>query len=456
MARWNTANVLQAAGENRHLWQFSLRGEMPHLSREETKLPSEPLTARLVSKDWQTLYQPRLNIAWLPADKVFIRVVQLPPADTAEETMSMVELQLEKLSPLPTTQIVWTFDLLPKNASGTQTAIVVVAARNLVEDFLGKLETAGYLADRLEVPFIDQLLSSRADHDGVWIYPGVGPETGLCMVAWWCDRVLQNVTLLHLPGEEERGGFVREQIAQAAWAGELEGWLTGVPRRFLVANEGTAAVWKPLLETQETPLEVVAPLPGSQCAALTARRAAADARPSLVPPEFTARYRQQFVDRIWMRVLGAAIVLYLLVVVAYVGMLKFTEMGVATIEADARNLQGAYTNALKLRDQVRVMEDQLNLQYASLQCYKAVAEKLPESLTLDSMSFQRGRKFIVYGSGEGGAQQTVLEFNDLLKKYTVDGEPLFSKVNAPNIAAKPGAQSLTWNFECELKRGESE
>jgi hypothetical protein len=456
MARWNTANVLQAAGENRQLWQFALRGEAPHLSREETKLPGEALTARLVSKDWQTLYQPRLNIAWLPADKVFIRVVQLPPSDNHEETVSMVDLQMEKLSPLPTAQIVWTFDLMSKNANGTQTAIVVVAARHHVEDFLGKLETAGYLADRLEVPFIDQLLSSRAEADGVWVFPGTGAESDLCMVAWWCNRMLQNVTLLHLPAEEERGVFVREQIAQMAWAGELEGWLTGVPRRCLVANEGTAAVWKPLLETPETPVEVVAPLPGAQCAALTARRAAADSRPSLVPPEFTARYRQQFVDRIWMRVLGAAIVLYLLVVVAYVGLLKFTEMGVTKVEADARNLQGAYTNALKLRDQVRVMEDQLNLQFASLQCYRAVAEKLPESLTLDSMSFQRGRKFIVYGSGEVSAQQTVNDFNDLLRKYTVEGEPLFSKVNVPNISVKPGTQTLTWNFECELKRGEGE
>src|SRR5687768_17218419 len=102
MARWQSANVLQAAGDRKRLWQFSIKGENPNLIREETRLALEPLPPKLVSKDWQTLYKPRLNIAWLPADKVFLRVVQLPPADTFEETASMVELQLEKVSPLPT------------------------------------------------------------------------------------------------------------------------------------------------------------------------------------------------------------------------------------------------------------------------------------------------------------------------------------------------------------------
>ncbi len=455
MARWNTANILQAAGGNKRLWQFALRGDGPQLSREEAKLPSESLPARLVSKDWQSLYKPRLNIAWLPADRVFIRVVQLPPADSHAETLAMIELQLEKLSPLPVAQVVWTFDLLPKQAGGMQTAIVVIAGRHFVEDFLGKLEGIGYLADRLEVPFVDQLLASRIDAEGAWIFPGSGPEESTCLVVWWYGGVLQSVTLLHLPAED-RGVFVSEQVAQMAWAGELEGWLTSTPARFLVADPDVAAVWRPLLEVPEVPLQVVPPVSAVQRAAGTARRASLDARPSLVPPEFTARYRQQFVDRIWMRSLGAAIVLYLAVVVAYVATLKYTELGVEKVEIQARGLQGSYTNALKLRDQVRVLEDQLNLQFASLQCYKAVAEKLPESLTVDSMTFQRGRTFVVYGSGEINAQATVNEFNDLLRKYTVDGQPLFKRVDVPHIAVKAGTQTLTWNFQCELRRGESE
>ena len=41
MARWHSANVLQAASDKKRLWQFKVGGDTPSLSREENKLPSE-------------------------------------------------------------------------------------------------------------------------------------------------------------------------------------------------------------------------------------------------------------------------------------------------------------------------------------------------------------------------------------------------------------------------------
>lgn len=458
MARWQSANVLRVAKEGKRLWQFSLRGETPNLSREETKLPAEPLPASVVSKDWQTLYKPRLNIAWLPADKVFLRVVQLPPAESFAETTSMVELQLEKLSPLPTAQIVWTFELLPK--AGTQieqTAIVVIIARHFVEDFLGKLEGQSYLADRLEVPFIDQLLTTKAETDGVWIYPGSGADEGNCLVAWWYLGILQSVSLLHLPPPEERGVFIREQIAQMAWAGELEGWITSTPRRFVVADPETAAVWQPMLqEGIEQRVEVVAPLPEGALAQLTARRASREnASVSLVPAEFTTRYRQQFVDRIWMRSLFAVVILYLLCVFVYLGIIRFMDYKVSKVEQETRNLAGSYTNTLRMRDMVRVMQDQLNLQFASLDCYRAVSEKLPETVVLDSFSFSKGRALRISGTAPREAQGKLTEFSDELRAYTVNGQPMFSKVTTPSSVLR-GPDGVSWNMELELAKGESE
>jgi hypothetical protein len=457
MARWQSANVLQVASDKRRLWQFALRGETPVLTREETKLPSEPLPAKVVGKDWQSLYKPRLNIAWLPANKVFLRVLQLPPADTFEETKAMVDLQLEKLSPLPTAQIVWTFELLPRRTTPVQTAIVSIAARNLVEEFLGKLEGDGYLADRLEVPFIDQLLATKASADGVWIYPGAGVDEDTCLVAWWYGDVLQNVSLLHLPPAEERGAFLRDQIAQMAWAGELEGWITSPPRRFLVADPELGSAWQPMLqEGAEQHVEVVAPLPEPEVAKLTARRASHEnAAGSLVPPEYTARYRQQFVDRIWMRSVFAVALLYLFGVFVYLAWVQYVDFTVGGIEQQARGLANTYTNALRLKDQVRVMQDQLNLQFAALECYKAISEKLPESVILDTFAFSRGRTLRLSGTAPRDAQtRLTTDFSDALRHHAVDGQPLFSKVSVPSTSLR--GEQLNWNMELELARGESE
>ncbi len=453
MARWNSANVLHLAGDQKRIWQFNIRGDGPSLSREENKLPTESLPAKLVSKDWQTLYQPKLNVAWLPADKAFLRVLQLPPADNIEETTSMIDLQMEKISPLPVTQIVWTFELLPQREGQAQTAIVVIAARNLIENFLGTLEGESYLTDRLEVPFLDQLLATKIEANGVWVYPGLGVAPDNCVVAWWYGGALQNVSLLHLPAEE-RGQFLRDQIAQMAWAGELEGWITAPPRRFLVADGETATAWLPLMqEGTDQRVEVVAPLPSAELAKLTARRATREKAPSgLVPAEFTARYRQQFVDRIWMRSLFGIAVLYLLGVFFYLAFVQYMDFQVGKTEQQARNLAPGYTNALRLRDQVRVMQDQLNLQFAALESYKAIATEIPEGIQVDGINFSRGKSLSLFGTAPADAATKINEFSEKLHALISDGQPLF-KAGSPPSWTRRGADA-TWNLALELTKGE--
>ena len=182
----NTCNVLLLDADARQLWQFAADGGQVKLSAEESGSTSQPLPAPLVAKGWQSLWQRKLNIAWLPASQVFLRVVQLPKCDFTE-LLSMVEFQLEKLSPLPVAQIVWSVEIIPTQStvpSDLQTVVVVIIARSRVEEFLGKLEGQGYLADRLELPFLHQLLATRVEGDGAWIYPRVMGDKTDCLVAW--------------------------------------------------------------------------------------------------------------------------------------------------------------------------------------------------------------------------------------------------------------------------------
>src|SRR5438046_9578972 len=124
----------------------------------------------------------------------------------------MLELQLEKLSPLPVNQVVWSFELVPQSAGELQTVVVIIAERSLVEDFLGKLESAGYLADRLELPFLHQLLTTPIDGDGVWIYLQPVEARTLCLTAWWYGGTLQQVNLLNLTAGEAGTAGVGAQL----------------------------------------------------------------------------------------------------------------------------------------------------------------------------------------------------------------------------------------------------
>src|SRR3954468_19271109 len=211
MARWHSCNVLESGRNHRNLWQFST-GKF-NLLRQESRTAAEPLPTKVINKDWQTLLQPKLNIAWISAEHVFLRVIQLPKADL-NETRSMIEFQLEKLSPSPVTQVVWGFELLEQPGTEMQTAIVIIVARNRVEEFLGHLEGQGYLTDRLELPFLDELRATKIEGDGIWVYPGLGDNLYSCLMAWWFGGILQNVAMVQLPANENRGPVLQEQISQ--------------------------------------------------------------------------------------------------------------------------------------------------------------------------------------------------------------------------------------------------
>ncbi len=454
MARWQTSNILQVGKEGRLLWHFSTLGEKVNLTRTESRLPGEPLPAKLTGKDWQTLFQPKLNIAWLPPEHVFLRAIQLPKSDLAE-TQSMVELQLEKLSPMPVAQIVWAFEVLPHPLGDMQTAIVVIAARNLVEEFLGRLETQGYLADRLELPLLDQLRATPTREDGVWVYPGIGNEKNYCLLAWWCGGVLQHVSLIPLPPAEQCAALLKEQLAQTAWAGELEGWLTAPPRVHVVTDNPSAEPWLQQFVTGEA-AEVVPSAPAAELATHTIRRLARNgASTNLLPPEYTARYRQQFIDRLWMRGLGAVLAVYLMGVAVYFGWVQFAQWRLDQVAEQAALLANSYTNTLQIKAHVNVLQDQIDLQYAALDCWKAVADYLPPEMTLQTLTFDR-KKLSLSGSVADDSRSKVGDFNEALRSVEVKGQSLFTKVNPPNMTQPPGSQQVRWNFTCDLKRTDNE
>ena len=311
MARWQFCNILHVGPDACRLWQFDAKGDGFALNREHTGAVGEPLPFNLVARSWRSLWQPRLNVAWLPPENVFLRVIELPRSNF-QETLAMVELQLEKLSPLPVAQVVWMIHVLPPTTSDLQTVIVVIAARHPVEEFLGKLEGQGYLADRLEAPMLDELAASPATEDGAWIYPAASAGQNVALVAWWFGGALRNLSFVVLSPTGDRAKSLKDQLAQLTWAGELEGWLTASPAWHLVAAGAVASEWEGvLLASLGEPVQVTPPLAFAELAARTARRSTqSDTRSTMLPSEFSTRYHQQFVDRLWLRGLAATGILY--------------------------------------------------------------------------------------------------------------------------------------------------
>ncbi len=453
----HACNVLRVGIEPRLLYQFEAKGGNFILRQEQSLKAGEPLPLRVVGKDWHHLFQPKLNIALIPPEQVFLRVIQLPASDFAE-TISMVELQLEKLSPMPVAQVVWSVHILPHLEDNLQTVIVMVVSRNVVEELLGELEGQGFLADRLELPLLDELKLGPTQADGAWIYPIPGRNSAL--VAWRCGGTLRNLDLLTL-APENRVGAVREQLLQMAWAGEMEGWLKGAPAWHLIADDSATATWEPILkEGLEQEIIVDSRMSPAELAATTAGRSAkANPSANLVPVEFQTRYQQQFIDRLWMRGLGAVVGLYMIGVVIYFIALSVASYRTRGVESEAAEIAPTYTNAIQFKARFQVLKDRQELKFAALDCWNMTARLLPPEVTLETMNFNDGRQLRLNGTAPNDQISKLIEFESSMRKsLDSSGQPLFDANKGDNISyrANPGNTAVTWSLTLELKRAETQ
>jgi len=457
MARWNSCNVLQIAPDANRLWRFGAKGGNFVLDREQKSPGGEPLPSRLIAKSWSSLWQPKLNVAWLPPENVFLRIIELPKS-SFEETQAMVELQLEKLSPMPVGQMVWTIHVLPSSASDLQSVVVVIAGRAAVEEFMGRLEKSGYLADRLEAPMLDQLEATPATEDGAWIYAGArGKDAAL--VAWRSGGALRNLCLFVLPPEGDRVKSLKDQFTQLCWAGEMEGWLTEPPKWHLVADSANAAEWQNLLrEALNEPVRVVEPPPAAEVAARTARRAAGASGAALLPGEFTARYHQQFVDRLWLRGLITTGIAYAIGVVIYFCATYLLSIQTDKVEQEAAQLGDSYTNVLQLKARYAVLTQREQLKYAALDCWKIVAEQLPAGLMLQRSSFADGQKLTLSGVCSPEQISQISDpgrFYDAVRKAKLGGQDMFEPTAVEPLIWNGSGNTVNWHFTLQLKHSEA-
>ncbi|HEY5296366.1 MAG TPA: hypothetical protein VIK59_00410 [Verrucomicrobiae bacterium] len=458
MPRWNSCNVVQAAADANRLWQFESKSGGYVLAREAGSAPGQPLPPKLVAKSWTSIWQPKLNVAWLPPENIFLRVVELPKS-SLEETRSMVEFQLEKLSPLPVAQSVWTFQILAQaSAENLQTLIVVIVERRAVEEFLGRLEAQGYLADRLEVPALDQLQSLPATEDGAWIFPENSGGKNAVLIAWWFGGALRNLSFIVLPATGDRAKSLKDQITQLAWAGELEGWLTAQPKWHLAADGAMAGEWETFLrDSLGEPVPVTAPLSTVELAARTAQRATTENSTAvLLPGDFSARYRQQFVDRLWLRGLFATGILYVIGVVIYFCATWFLGVQTQKVEQQVAGISGTYTNALQFKARYEVLKEREDLKFAALDCWKLVAEELPAGISIQRFSFADGQRLNLNGTVPVTDIGKIIDFNDALQKAKIGEQPVFSMQGGEPLVYRNSGNAATWNFALQLRHAEDE
>jgi hypothetical protein len=313
--------------------------------------------------------------------------------------------------------------------------------------------------DRLDVPSVDQLMALKPESDGAWIMPDLMGIPSKALVGWWFDGVLRSLGLIELPPEDSPRSGLRDQLMQMAWAGEIEGWLTRPPSWHLYAGSETRDAWLASLVSElGDEVEAVEP-PAPAALALSCANRSAKAGSmlrGLLPAEYALRYRQQFTDRLWMRGLGAALVLYVAGVLVYFAVLGVEDWRLGSVDKEVRQLGPAYTNALDLKATFTVLNDLQELKFAALDCWKLTSELIPKGVVLDGLNFSEGSKVTLNGTAPEGSVVELIDFSAELRNAKVDGKPMFRPEAGEQLNYKksPRAAEVSWNFSLVLKRSE--
>ena len=133
------------------------------------------------------------------------------------------------------------------------------------------------------------------------------------------------------------------------------------------------------------------------------------------------------------------------------GVLAYRTQGV---EQQVAALSGSYTNAMQLKARYDVLKERQELKYAALDCWKIVAEQLPQDITLQRFSFADGQKLSLSGTTAPEQVNLLFDFNTAMQKAALDGRPMFDPRAGDTVNPRKSGSSEIWSFSLQLQRSE--
>ena len=460
--KWSSCNLLEPATEGSRLCQFSVKSKKVKLSGDLRVAEGDDPPAKAVGKDWRDLLGRKLNIATLPTEKVFLRVVELPECEP-DELLPMVEFQIEDLSPLPMAQAVWSAEAVPGSTGteGNQTVLVMIAERGVVGDRLDELEAVNYLADRVEVPLLRELVPGEPREDGAHIQLVQGADSVLALVSWWFAGRLRDVNSFNLPDTAASRDELVEKINSLALAGEVAGWMPDEPACHLAKRGDVAADWNTALAKCFGRIREVEPMSEVDLATAAAEFAARTTAPGLMLEDYSARNRQRFQDGLWMEGIKGAVALMLIGLCLFFAYGSWLQSDLDNLNQQVREDGAEYTNALSLKAKMQTLNKQEALKTAALKAWSEVAIGLPGELKFTQLAFSSdrtldgntSRKLRIVGTADAGKETFIDDYNLALTRIEVEGsegQKLFSSVSPGPSRKDPRKKLTTWSVECKF------
>jgi len=120
------------------------------------------------------------------------------------------------------------------------------------------------------------------------------------------------------------------------------------------------------------------------------------------------------------------------------------------VEQQAAAISNDYTNALQLKARYDVLVKRQNLKFAALDCWKVVAEQLPQGISLQRFSFADGQTLTLAGVAGQDQVNTLLDFNSAMQKAAPNGQPMFDPQGGETVHPRNVPGGVSWSFSLKL------
>jgi hypothetical protein len=98
-----------------------------------------------------------------------------------------------------------------------------------------------------------------------------------------------------------------------------------------------------------------------------------------------------------------------------------------------------------------VLKERQDLKFAALDCWKLVADQLPEGISLQRFSFGDGHRLTLSGTVTSDQITPITDFYDSLRKAQSNGQPMFSASGGDQLSYRQNGNTVSWNFGLELR-----
>jgi Tfp pilus assembly protein PilN len=371
----------------------------------------------------------------LPADRVLMRVADLPSVDM-EELLGMAELQVDKFSPFPSDQMAISLEVL--NQGEDRSRVLIAAVQHETIDGMGEwLMQAGLYPQAVDVDVMgwwtlirDAQQVRAAGQEVVLVF-----DDGCAQLLVVRDGVPVALRALDMVTTEDRHGAAAELAEEISYTlTTLEGpWgavsteaITLWTRGGEAGPDADALAAASGLPVEARDLGVLPPLSEG----ISRRMAGPEqARLDLSPPGWRQVIQSRKLQRQALGVAVGALAVWLLVMAGIWMVFGRQKQQVAAAQADIARVQAEVEAVRELRSQVESLEQYADRTYSGLECLREIATLLPGGVDLTSVTYNKASQ--VNLRGESATDGPIYDFLKLLEQ-----SPLFTEVKAEGITTQ--------------------